>query len=63
MNDKPKIEGWRKMGIGVGAIAALTTFKATMDFKIAVIIGIVAIFGIAVQGVLDYVKKEISKTD
>ncbi len=63
MSDKPKIEGWRKLGIGIAAISALTTFKATMDFRIAVIIGIVAIFGIAVQGVLDYVKKEIPKAD
>ena len=57
MNEKPKIEGWRKLGIGIAAIGALTTFKATMDFKIAVIIGIVAIFGIAVQGILDYGKR------
>ena len=40
---KNKIEGWRKMGVAMGAIAALTTFKDTIHFKIAVIIGIIAI--------------------
>lgn len=59
MNEEPKkkIEGWRKMGVAMGAIAALTTFKDTIDFKIAVIIGIIAIFAIACQGILDYGKR------
>ena len=55
---KNKIEGWRKIGIGVSAITALTV-KGEVDFKIAVIIGTIAIIGIVVQGVLDYEKKEI----
>jgi len=57
---KPKIEGWRKIGIGVTAITALS-IKGSVDFKIAVIIGIIAIIGIIVQGVLDYEKKKIPK--
>ena len=59
---KSKIEGWRKMGLGMGAITALS-LKDTMDFKIAVIIGIIAIVGIIVQGVLDHEKKKIPKID
>ena len=59
---KSKIEGWRKMGLGMGAITALS-LKGTMDFKIAVIIGIIAIVGIIVQGVLDHEKKKIPKID
>ncbi len=62
MNEKPKIEGWRKLGIGVTAITALSV-KATVDFKIALIIGIIAIVGIIVQGVLDYARKKIPKID
>ncbi len=50
---KSKIEGWRKMGIGIGAITALS-LNPTIDFKIAVIIGLIAIIGISWQGVLDY---------
>jgi len=46
------------MGIGIAAIGALTTFKTTMDFKIAVIIGIVAIVGIVCQSILDYDKEK-----
>lgn len=52
-NQKKKIEGWRKMGIGIGAITALS-LNPTIDFKIAVIIGLIAIVGISWQGVLDY---------
>ena len=59
---KSKVEGWRKLGIGIAAIGALTTFKATMDFRIAVIIGLIAIVGIAVQGWLDNGKRP-PKTD
>lgn len=65
MNEKPKAEGWRKLGIGMSAIAALTTIalKGDADFKIAVIIGTIGIVGIIVQGVLDYAKKEKAKPD
>ena len=59
---KKKIEGWRKIGIGVSAITALS-IKGEVDFKIAVIIGIIAIVGIVTQGVLDYEKKKIPKID
>ena len=51
---KSKIEGWRKMGIAMGAISALTFFKDTTDFKVAIIIGVIAIVGIVCQGILDY---------
>jgi len=53
---KKKIEGWRKMGIGMGAITALS-LNPTIDFKIAVIIGTIAIIGIGCQGLLDYVHR------
>ena len=57
MNEgKPKIEGWRKMGIGIAGITALS-LNPTIDFKIAVIIGVITIAGIACQGFLDYGKK------
>lgn len=59
---KNKIKGWRKIGIGVSAITALTV-KGSVDFKIAIIIGIIAIVGIIVQGVLDYAKKEKAKPE
>ena len=56
---KKKLEGLRKLGMGMSAIAALTTIalKGDADFKIAVIIGIIAMVGIVTQGVLDYGKK------
>lgn len=50
---KPKTNGWRKLGIGVSAITALS-IKGTVDFKIAIIIGVIAIVGIVCQGILDY---------
>ena len=53
---KSKIEGWRKMGIGMGAITALS-LKATIDFKIAIIIGVIAVVGIVCQGILDWRKR------
>lgn len=56
MNDKPKIEGWRKMGIGICAITALS-LNPTIDFKIAGIIGLIAIIGILCQSVLDHEAK------
>ena len=58
---KTKIEGWRKLGIGISAITALS-LTSTIDFKIAVIIGIIAIVGIVCQGILDYGKRP-PKTD
>lgn len=54
---KSKIEGWRKMGVAMGSIVALTTFKETIHFKIAVIIGIIAIVAIVIQGLLDHGKR------
>lgn len=56
MTEKPKIEGWRKMGIGMGAITALS-LNPTIDFKIAVIIGTIAIVCVVVQGHLDHEKR------
>ncbi len=53
---KSKVEGWRKMGIAMGAITALSV-QNTVDFKIAIIIGAIAIFGIVCQGILDWRKK------
>ncbi len=50
---KSKIEGWRKMGIGIFAIGSLATFKDTMSFDIAVIIGVITIVAILTQGYLD----------
>lgn len=52
---KKKVEGWRKMGIAMGAITALS-LKDTIAFEIAVIIGIIAIAGIICQGILDWKK-------
>ena len=54
--NKTKIEGWRKLGIGISAITALS-IKSTIDFKIAIIIGTIAIVGIVCQGILDYGKR------
>ena len=53
---KSKIEGWRKISIGMGAITALS-LNPTIDFKIAVIIGTIAITGIGCQSILDYVRR------
>ena len=53
---KNKIEGWRKMGIAMGTISALVVMP-NIDFKIAIIIGIIALYGITWQGVLDYGKR------
>lgn len=50
---KSKIKGWRKMGIGIGGITAISV-QTSIDFKIAVIIAIIAITGIVCQCVLDY---------
>lgn len=54
---KNKIEGWRKLGIGISGITALSLNPA-IDFKIAAIIGIIAVVGIIAQSVLDYEKKK-----
>lgn len=53
---KSAIEGWRKLGIGMGAITALTV-KDNVDFKIAVIVGIIAVVGISCQAILDWRKQ------
>lgn len=45
------------MGIAMGAITALS-LKDTIDFKTAVIIGIIAIVGIICQSFLDWSKKK-----
>lgn len=57
-----KIEGWRKAGIGVTAITALT-LKDTINFKVAVIIGTIAVVGIVCQGVLDWrrIRKKVNE--
>lgn len=57
MEPQSKIQGWRKMGIAMGSITALS-LKDTIDFKIAVIIGIIAVFGIVCQGILDWRKHD-----
>ncbi|KKL61021.1 hypothetical protein LCGC14_2199490 [marine sediment metagenome] len=53
--NKKGIQGWRKLGIGMGAITALSV-NSDVDFKIAVVIGIIAIVGIGAQGILDWRK-------
>ena len=53
---KNKIEGFRKLGLGMGSISALIWKGDVVDFKIAVIIGIIAIWGITCQSVLDWRK-------
>ena len=58
---KSKIEGYRKMGIVVVAITALALNPA-IDFKIAVIIGVIAIVGSINQTILDYGTRP-TKTD
>ena len=50
---KSKIQGWRKMGIGIGGITAIS-LQDSIDFKIAIIIAIIAITGIVCQCILDY---------
>ncbi len=53
VENENKIQGWRKMGIGMAAITALSV-TTDLDFKIAVIIGIIAIVGITAQAILDW---------
>lgn len=48
-----KIKGWRKVGIIMGAITALT-LNPSLDIKVAVIIGILALVGSINQTILDY---------
>lgn len=62
MTEKPKIEGWRKISLGMGSITALSLTQ-DIDFKIAVIIGIIAIVGIICQSILDHEKKKVPQTD
>ena len=57
MNEKPKVEGWRKLGIGVSAITALS-LNPTIDYKIGAMICLIAIVGILCQGMLDYKKEK-----
>lgn len=57
---KPKTTGWRKLGIGVTGITALSV--STVEFKIAVIIGLITVIGIITQGVLDYRKNILGET-
>ena len=57
---KNKAEGWRKLGIGITGITALSV--STVEFKIAVIIGLITCVGIVCQGILDYGKRP-PKTD
>ena len=52
MTDKPKIEGWRKLGIGISGITALS-LNPTIDYKIGGMICLIAIVGILCQGWLD----------
>jgi len=49
---KDKIKGLRKLGIAMGAITALS-LKDAIDFKVAIIIGVIAIVGIVCQSILD----------
>lgn len=55
METNSKVAGWRKMGIAMGAITALI-YKPPEDFKVAVIIGIIAALGICAQAFLDWKK-------
>ena len=53
MNEgKSKVEGWRKLGIGISGIMALS-LNPTIDYKIGGMICLIAIVGILVQGWLD----------
>lgn len=62
MENKPKIKGWRKVGIGAAGITALS-LNPTMDFKIALCI-VLIVFVIAItQGILDHEKKEKKPVD
>ena len=53
---KSVIEGWRKMGVAMGAITALSITE-TITLESSIIIGIIAIVSIVCQGVLDWRKK------
>lgn len=50
---KNKIVGFRKMGIAMMSIGALVG-KPPEDFKIVLVIGIIAVVGIAAQTILDW---------
>lgn len=52
METSSKVQGWRKLGIGLGSITVLST--KDIDFNTALIIGAIAITGILVQGILDW---------
>ena len=55
MEEPNRIQGFRKMGITMGAITALSIIDS-IEFKIAVLITVIAIAGIICQGILDYKK-------
>ena len=57
---KSKIKGWRKVGVAMGAITALS-LNPDIDFKIAAIIGFIALAEIVCQGIIDYPKKQNTK--
>lgn len=48
-----KAKGLRKIGIGITAISTLS-LKPPEDFRVAVIIGVIAIIGIVCQSILDW---------
>ena len=55
--EESKIKGFRKIGIAMGAITAVSVADS-VDFKIAVIIGTIAVVGIVCQCILDRRKHE-----
>ena len=57
MNTENKVIGFRKMGIVMGTITALI-WKPPTDFRVSVIVGIIAIVGITAQTYLDRRKNE-----
>jgi len=52
MSNTEKVVGFRKLGISLGTITALI-WKPPTDFKVTVVIGIIAVVGIAAQTWLD----------
>lgn len=51
-----KIDGWRKMGIAMGTIGGLI-YKSPADFRVTIVIGVIAVVGILCQTWLDNRKK------
>jgi len=56
MSNTEKVVGFRKLGISLGTITALI-WKPPTDFKVTVVIGIIAVVGIVAQTWLDTRKK------